>query len=154
MMTKRTSRLNFLVDLVAGLAFILTVLSGKSYVVHIAAALVFTAFVAVHLFLHWDWLTGCSRRLFAGSLANRGRVRLNYEIDVFILVMFVISTATGLTMIMSGNGTTIAKIHGLSSWLFVLGGMLHVALHGDWVVMMVKRGLRRPTGRVSSSWSV
>jgi hypothetical protein len=154
MLTKRSSRTNFFVDSIAGLAFVFTALSGKSYGAHLVAALIFAAFVVVHLILHWDWVVSCSRRIFAGSMARRGRVKLNYEIDIFILVMFVISTTTGLIMTMSGNTTVIAKIHGLSSWLFVLGSALHVALHRDWVVMMLKRSLRRPTGNVPSSWSV
>jgi hypothetical protein len=134
------SRSNFLVDSVAGCAFLLSVFSGRSYDVHIAAGIVMTTAVVIHLGLHWGWVVDCSRKLFVGSLSGRRRMKVNYAVDIFIGAMFVISLTSGIGLMVS-NTVFVSKIHGLSSWMFVLGAAVHIVLHWRWILTML-RGLR------------
>ncbi|MBN1677726.1 MAG: hypothetical protein JW880_04235 [Candidatus Thermoplasmatota archaeon] len=142
--TRSRARINFLVDLTAGSAFVLSVLSGKSYYIHIVAGLALTAAVTAHLGLHWNWFAAFSRRLSIWHAHRRVRQRTNDLVDVFIAAMFVISTASGLGLL-SADSAALGKIHGLSGWMFVLGAAVHIALHRRWVVSMLRRSSTRST---------
>jgi membrane protein implicated in regulation of membrane protease activity len=134
---------NLVVDLTALVAFLAATLSGENIGVHIAVSLVFVFAILVHLALHWKWVVGVSRRMFKGGSSPASRTRANYYVDVFIGAMFVISLVSGL-LIIYVDSVPLTKLHGLSSWLFVLGSFAHILLHRRWFVRSLKRSVRAP----------
>ncbi|RLC70851.1 MAG: hypothetical protein DRI52_06280 [Chloroflexi bacterium] len=89
------------------------------------------------------------------------KAKLNFAVDVFILIAFVLSALSGLvlfTMPHSGyqNGRNLAyyqavlllsraawnDLHVWSSFAMVAGALVHLLLHWKWMVCMVKKMLR------------
>jgi hypothetical protein len=79
------------------------------------------------------------------------KAKINYIVDVVILIMFVLSVVSGFglmrpkeermmttTAVMDENRTIISDIHILSSFLMVAGVMVHLALHWKWMVTMTR----------------
>lgn len=135
------SRLNLFIDSIAGLAFLSSALSGRNYYFHIGASILMIAVVVIHLGLHWDWVVRCSRKLPRGSAPGQVRTKINYTVDMFIAVMFAISVISGVVL-MTSNAEIIIRTHGLSSWMFVLGVLLHLLLHWRWMVVMSRDAIR------------
>jgi cytochrome b561 len=92
-----------------------------------------------HLVMHWDWMVAVSLRLFKESSNS---ARINYVIDLMLLVVFVMMILSGLMI-----SKSVLSIFGLQSaprsvWrelhstfgnllLFLVG--LHIAFHWKWI---------------------
>jgi hypothetical protein len=90
------------------------------------------------------------------------RAKINYLVDLLMLVMFVVSALSGLglmhpadehpnTIAPSQGRTLIATVHIASSFLMVAGVALHLALHATWLWRMTntlahRRQSARPAG--------
>lgn len=79
------------------------------------------------------------------------KAKINYIVDVMILIMFVLSAVSGFalmrpeeermmttTAVMDENRAIISDIHILSSFLMVAGVMVHLVLHWKWMVTMTR----------------
>ena len=79
------------------------------------------------------------------------KAKINYIVDVMILIMFVISAVSGFalmrpedecmmttTAVMDENRAIISDIHIFSSFLMVAGVMVHLVLHWKWMVTMTR----------------
>jgi hypothetical protein len=118
--------------------------------VHEWFSLAFAGALIVHLLLHWDWVVKVTiqffRKLFHTS-------RLNYLINLGLLVAFVAIMLSGLMIsrsflavlgIQAAGSSVWRHLHSLSSNLALLLIGLHVALHWKWVVHAIKRYLFKP----------
>lgn len=137
-MRSRT-KLNFVIDSVAGILFVLSFFAGDGEAFHIVVTLIFSAVMAVHLSLHWHWISRQTNRLLAKSSRSvPGRVRANLCVDLFILTMFSFALLSGAALMMFPEELAFSRAHGVSSVLFVLGTVIHIVLHRSWIVANVK----------------
>lgn len=137
---------NFLVDGLILISFLILsepALTGFS--LHEWLGLSFFATIVIHLFLHWDWIAQVTlhylRKLFHSS-------RLNYLIDMLLLVSFVAAMLSGLIIsrtILPLFGIEIVHnqswrfIHDFSANLMLFLVAVHFALHWKWIITHFKR---------------
>jgi hypothetical protein len=118
--------------------------------VHEWLSIAAAAAIVVHLLLSWNWIVGVSRRFFKQTA---WRARVNYILNWLLFIDGVLILLTGLMIsrvvlptlgIQLGGNRFWNSLHSLSAdgSIFILG--LHVALHWDWIVNVVKTYLLRP----------
>lgn len=101
--------------------------------------------VLTHVLLHWSWITEISKRFFG---AAQTIARINYVLN--LLLFFAITTIifTGLMIsrtVMPLLGITVSQnglwrgVHTSAADLFILLVALHVALHWQWFVNLLRR---------------
>ena len=79
------------------------------------------------------------------------KTKINYIVDVMILIMFALSAVSGFalmrpeeermmttTAVMDENRAIISDIHIFSSFLMVAGVIAHLILHWKWMVTMTR----------------
>jgi len=89
------------------------------------------------------------------------KVRLNYMLDMVIAVAFILSALSGLVFLGAGSGgyqggrnpgfqteiwglsrSVWSDLHTWTSLVMIVGAVVHVLLHWNWIVCMTKRVLR------------
>ena len=149
------NKLNLFVDLAIFLAFLVAMAPRFSGIpVHEWLGIVFGAAIITHLLLHWQWIVEVTRR-FLGTAQWSARV--NYVLNALLFVDVTVVIFTGLLIsqaALPALGIPVAlggpwhMLHTFSANLFVFIVGLHVALHWQWIVNMVKRlVIRRPAHR-------
>lgn len=142
MITKR----NFLVDGLILISFLILsepAITGIS--LHEWLGLSFFAMIVIHLFYHWDWIVQVTLRYFRKLFHSS---RLNYLVDLFLLISFVATMLSGLIIsrtILPLFAITIVHnhswrfIHDFSANLMLFLVAVHFALHWKWIVTYFKR---------------
>jgi hypothetical protein len=114
---------------------------------HEWAGLLIGLFYILHKALNWNWIKSSSKKMF-GKLP--GRVRLNYIMDLLLLLSFIFIIWSGMEISKSidfswlgierGQKSMVWKsLHtGLSMLVIIILG-IHLGLHWDWVVARFKR---------------
>lgn len=142
---------NFLVDSVIFGMFLIAfepALTGVT--VHEWLCIALWGTIVVHLFLHWEWIVQVTvrffRRLFHSS-------RLNFVVDLLLLVAFVMVLLSGLMISRSLLPALGIQISHSPSWRFlhswsadvmlVLVG-IHFALHWKWIINTFRRMFVNP----------
>ena len=140
----KRSNLNSIVDAMTGITFIITTLSFEDFYLHIAAGLFMTSGVVVHLALHRKWIVIQTKKMLRSYSENDARrkrkrknINFNYILDLFIGIMFVISTFSGIALIVLDD-TSWISMHRSSSWLLVIGALAHITLHWRWILNMIR----------------
>ena len=138
------TRLNFLVDSVAGVLFLLSLFSGNGSQFHVGVAVAFTVVLAIHIALHWKWIRFHLNRLTVRRTRSTARrVRMNFAVDMLILSMFVLLLLSGAALIASpGDETPAARAHRFASVMFIVGTITHVALHWGWIMANIRAVVR------------
>jgi cytochrome b561 len=114
---------------------------------HEWAGLIIALFFVLHKILNWNWISDTSKRLF-GKVP--GKVRLNYILNVLLLLSFIFIIWSGMEIsktidfswlgIERGGQNMIWKsLHGSLSALVIIILGIHVGLHWDWVMARFKR---------------
>ena len=113
--------------------------------------LFFAAVLVLHVVLHWDWVVSITRTFFHKLIHDS---RLNYVLNVVLLVDVVVVTVTGIAVsetlglnfgLTGATLTDWQSVHAFSSHLFLVLTGLHVALHWKWIAInMGKHLLRLP----------
>jgi hypothetical protein len=141
-----SAKSHFALDAVIAAAFLTACtppLTGQG--VHEWLGLTLAAATAIHVLVHWNWVAGATRRLFAR--AGRG-VRLDYAVDAWLFVALTATVLSGLLtskqlMLSLGVAATPRpwwrEIHSLGSNALVAGMGVHVGLHWDWLALHVGR---------------
>jgi hypothetical protein len=151
------NKLNLFVDLAIFLAFLVAMAPRFSGMpVHEWLGIAFGAAIITHLLLHWQWIVEVTRR-FLGTAQWSARV--NYVLNALLFVDVTVVIFTGLLIsqaALPALGIPVAPggpwrmLHTFSANLFVFIVGLHVALHWQWIVNMVKRlVIRRPARRAT-----
>ncbi|MBU0702619.1 MAG: DUF4405 domain-containing protein [Chloroflexi bacterium] len=152
------TKLNFLLNLLIFAAFGVTVLTGEilglmteyssplaffkltrsAWIdVHSWAGVGLFIGVALHLALHWKWVSGVARRF----LKVAWPIRRNFVLDVLLVAIFLAVTISGLLdWLMFPLGDSVDHSHhsqlGQGTTIVTL---VHIALHWKWVVRVARR---------------
>lgn len=148
---------NFWIDIALFLMFIVdmnTHLTGMS--VHEWLGIVFGGSLIYHIFVHWNWISTTTRKLF-GKLPAVQRIR--YIVDLALFVMMTIVVASGIIIsreAIPALGITIngsrywSMLHHTTSNLVIVLVGLHLALSWSWLTTAWTRYIWAPlTGRKS-----
>ena len=145
MMSRR--RLNFIVDLVAGVLFVMSMFAGDGGAFHIVVSMAFTAIVIAHLYLHRRWLIRqVMNRDHEPKRPPTRRTRANFYVDMVILIALTAASASGLALVVSPGEVALSQAHGLCSVVFILGAVLHIVLHWSWIASCVRAATRNRRG--------
>ena len=107
---------------------------------HEWGGLVICAFFIVHKCLNATWIKTVTRKLFSRDLP--GRVRLNYILDLILLVSFTLIAVSGMAMAKTIDFSWLFKaqegavwhvMHGFASFLVLAVVGVHIGLHWDWI---------------------
>ena len=138
--------LNLVIDSVIFAAFLVAMAPRFSGIaIHEWLSIAFGAAIITHLLLHWQWIVQITRRLF-GKV--QGSARLNYLLNALLFIDMTIVIFTGLLIseaalpqlgITLARGFAWRRLHGLSADLAVFLSGLHIALHWQWIVGMIRR---------------
>jgi len=94
----------------------------------------------MHLLLHWEWITGVTRRFF-GKLP--GRDRLNYALNMVLFAAFTAVLFSGLIQsesilpmvgLQPAGGGFWHWLHAFAADLVLWLVAVHIALHWKWLV--------------------
>ena len=145
---KQTNRntTNLVVDIVIFLLFLVVEAPRFSGLpVHEWLGIAIGAGVITHVLLHWQWIIEISRRFFgkAQTLA-----RINYLLNLLLFITITTIIFTGLMIsqtVMPLLGITVSQnhmwrgVHTTAASIFIGLVALHVALHWQWVVNLLRR---------------
>lgn len=142
--------LNFWVDTALLVLFIATgVTAYTDKQLHQTLGLVTTAFVPLHLWLHWSWISAMATRL----RQIKSHTRLKVGLNLGMLLAFLLVIGSGL-IIMLIWAPAVGSFHSLMVYLFVALVAGHIGLNAKWVANQIKQrlpgGNRRPAARVKS----
>jgi hypothetical protein len=111
--------------------------------------------VLAHFALNWRWLVQMTKNIFKSKMARRKRV--NYLIDIGMLISFLIVFVTGILkfptfLLITGYFYTVSEeifiLHDWTGLLLTLFALLHVILHWKWIVRMTKKVYRMDRSKI------
>ncbi|MBI5080077.1 MAG: cytochrome b/b6 domain-containing protein [Chloroflexi bacterium] len=152
--TKKLSstQINFLVDLIALVVFaLLAAPQATAIPFHEWISFVFAPVFAIHILLHWKWIVETTQRIFKKL---PGDTRFNYVWDIIIYLMMIFAFVSGVVIsevALPFIGVPIKvdpfwiSLHDASSNLLLIMLGIHLAMHWDWIVGVIKRGFNRQT---------
>lgn len=113
---------------------------------HEIAGLVVCALFILHMLLNWTWIKVTTKRLF-GKIS--GKQRLNYILDILLLVGFACILISGMAIAKMINFSWLGfdmenrmiyrSMHTSFSMLVLIIVGIHLGLHWGWVVARFKR---------------
>jgi hypothetical protein len=119
---------------------------------HEWAGLLICLFYILHNILNWNWIKESTKRLFGRLPA---KVRLNYIMDVLLLVGFILIIWSGMAISKTINFSWLGfdqdnrmiyrSMHTSVSMLTLAVAGIHLGLHWDWVLARFERSSRRPS---------
>lgn len=145
------NRTNFIVDSAIFLAFLVAMaphFSGMA--VHEWLGVAFGAAIVTHLLLHWQWLVEVTKRFLRGAQPS---ARVNYVLNALLFIDITVIIFSGLMIsevalpslgLQLASGGAWRGLHTTAANLFLPLVGLHIALHWQWVVKMVRKLLGRP----------
>ncbi|HJZ45812.1 MAG TPA: DUF4405 domain-containing protein [Roseiflexaceae bacterium] len=145
------NKTNLIVDSAIFLAFLIAMaphFSGMA--VHEWLGITFGAAIVTHLLLHWQWIVEVTRRLFGKA---QWSARINYILNTLLFVDVTLIIFSGLMIsqvALPTIGIQLAQsgiwrgLHTTAANLFLVLVGLHIALHWQWIVNMVKRSAGAP----------
>jgi len=117
---------------------------------HTWGGLLMIAAVAIHLALHWRWVSMMSRRVVnsmrsSGTRMSRG-ARINVAVDALIAVSFVVTTVSGIYFLFptsgahnSGAGVVWDLVHTWAGIVLIGAAVAHFVIHWRWVKNVTRR---------------
>lgn len=141
---------NLIVDIAIFVGFLVAMAPHfTGMAVHEWLGLAFGGAIVTHLLLHWQWLVEVTKRFFGKA---QWSARINYLLNaalfidltaiIFTGVMISESALPALGINLDASGWR--GLHGTSANLFLPLIGLHVALHWQWIVNMLKRYVVTP----------
>jgi cytochrome b561 len=140
------NKTHMIVDSAIFLAFLVAMaprFSGMA--AHEWLGIAFGAAIVTHVLLHWQWIVEVSKRLFGKA---QWSARINYVLNALLFVdvaliifsgLMISQVALPLVGIQLAQSGIWRGLHGTAANLFLVLVGLHVALHWEWIVNMLKR---------------
>jgi hypothetical protein len=130
--------------------FMLTVASlaggGSSWGhIHSISGTIFVIASTTHLAARWKWV---KMNVFTFSKATNIHTRRNRNINLWLLVTFILCGLSGLTIlgleVTSANGLLLSRqawgsVHGVSGGLMILVQIIHLVSHRKWFAFVTRR---------------
>ena len=145
------NKVNLIVDIAIFFAFLVAMAPHFSGIaIHEWLGIAFGAAIVTHLLLHWQWIIEVARRFFSKA---QWSARVNYALNLLLFIDMTIVIFTGLMIsesalpllgIQAGAGFAWRRLHDVSANLSLLLIGLHLALHWQWIVGMVRRFVVAP----------
>jgi hypothetical protein len=134
-----TTKLNFWIDVIIGVAFMLALLSGRTaqsihgkMAFHLFISLGLSIGIVIHLILHRKWMAAAGR-----SSEKSGQLKLNLWLNRLLAVTWLWTLLSGLHGHLDPiNG---APTHALAAASMTGILLVHLARHWKWVVTATKR---------------
>lgn len=145
------NKINLIVDGAIFSAFLVAMaphFSGMA--IHEWLGIAFGAAIITHLLLHWQWIIEVTRRLVGKA---QWSARVNYMLNALLFIDVTVIIFSGLMIsrvALPFMGIQLAEsgiwrtLHTTSANLFLVLAGLHIALHWQWIVNMVKRFVLTP----------
>ncbi|NTW98097.1 MAG: DUF4405 domain-containing protein [Oscillochloris sp.] len=142
---------NLVIDIAIFVAFLVAMaphFSGMT--IHEWLGVAFGATILSHLVLHWQWIVQVTKRFFSKL---QWSARLNYALNALLFIDITVIIFTGLMIseqvlpifgLTAAHGGAWKMLHSQSADISVYLVGLHVALHWQWIVNMVKRFVITP----------
>jgi hypothetical protein len=142
------NKINLFFDIAIFLMFLVAMaphFSGMA--VHEWLGAAFGAAIVTHLLLHWQWIVEVTRRMFSTA---QWSARINYILNTLLFIDVTLVIFSGLMIsevalpllgIQTAHGGIWRMLHGFAADFFLVLIGLHVALHWQWIVNMVRRML-------------
>ena len=118
--------------------------------IHEWLSLAFASAIMLHLLLHWDWVVQVTLKFFRKLFHSS---RLNYLLNLALLIDFVLIMLSGLLISKSVLPTLGLQVASDPAWRFLHSSAadfsllllgLHLALHWKWILSTTKRYLFSP----------
>jgi len=148
--TRDRTKLNLFLDIGLTLFFAIEMeVHFTGLALHELLGFLFAAVVIVHIVLHWDWVVSLTLTFFRKLIHES---RLNYVVNVLLLVDTVIVSVTGVAVsetlglnfgLKGLQLTDWQAVHGFSSHLCLVLTALHIALHWKWIATNAEKYLFR-----------
>jgi hypothetical protein len=142
----KQNRTKFLLDIAIFVAFLITMDPRTSGIaVHEWLTIALSATIIVHLLLNWKWIVQVTKRLFTGGLNGS---RVNYILNWLLFFDGILIMLSGIMIseaVIPALGFTLPEnftwrgLHDFSANISLLLMGLHLALHWNWIVSIVKR---------------
>lgn len=135
---------------------------------HIWGSILMIAVAAVHITIHWKWITGMVRRslneLFGPNRHLNNRSRFNVGINSVVGVSGFVTAITGIYLLFFPGGafgvpdpnfiftrTTWDLIHTWAGVAMIIAGVVHFDIHWKWVTKVTNKlfGARQPARETS-----
>ncbi len=146
------NKINLFFDIAIFLMFLVAMaphFSGMA--VHEWLGAAFGAAIVTHLLLHWQWIVEVTKRMFSTA---QWSARINYILNTLLFIDVTLVIFSGLMIsevalpllgIQTTPGGIWRTLHGFTADFFLVLIGLHVALHWQWIVNMIKRMLPKRT---------
>jgi len=158
---KRTNAtvINMVLDTSTFIAFILAMQPhGTGVPIHEWGSIALSVAIIAHLVLHWDWISGITRKLLGRLPAE---TRFSYVLNLLFYIDMTLIILSGLLIsksVLPALGLQVdehagpwRRLHGLSADAGIIILALHVAVHRKWIASSFKRYVwNRVTGRTNS----
>lgn len=143
---RNRNKINLAIDSMIFVAFLIAMaphFSGTA--VHEWLSIAFGAAIITHLLLHWQWLVEVTKRFFKQA---QWSARINYVLNTLLFIDMTIVIFTGLMIseaalplfgVHMASGGVWRRLHDTSANIVLVLVGLHIALHWQWIVNMVKR---------------
>lgn len=133
---------DFLIALTFALLFNPRFLSGISF--HETAGIAIGAGIITHVLLNSRWIKNVTAKIFDSKLP--GKTRFSYFLNLLLLIVMATTIITGIMIsrylfpnISAGNPRSIRQIHSLASYLTLGIVGVHVGVHWQWVMSVIKK---------------
>lgn len=154
----KLNRAKLAIDVVIALAL------GLLYTVHGALGLAWHEWLgiligvgfAVHVAVSWGWVVGVTRRF----LTTTPRARFLYVLDVLVLLTMAWAIASGVLISrVAVPGLASAEplwraTHVPVSYLTLIVVGVHLGMHGDWLLRLLRRLFRLPAASGARLWAL
>lgn len=134
--------LDFILAVVFALLFNVRVFGGLSF--HEIAGLGIGLGFLIHILLNSRWVKKVTLRLFDPKLPKR--TRFGYLLNIILLITMTLSIVSGLMIskvLFPGLGTGDIRwfrpLHEIASYLSLVIVGIHVGLHGQWILNLLKK---------------
>lgn len=122
---------------------------------HTWFGIVMIAAVVVHLAIHWNWVTGTTRRLAKSLVGQGARMNrygiFNVAVDAAVALGFLLVALSGIYFLFAPGGGRTADpmfifsrtawdmIHTWSGVVMIIAAVIHFAIHWRWVTKVTAK---------------